>query len=44
MLPLMAANAPTSATAAYTMLLTNRVPGLVSDEKKVARREYPASF
>ena len=36
-------SAPVSATAAYTTLLTKRVQGLVSEEKKIALSEQAAS-
>ena len=38
--PPIAENAPATATAAYTRLLTNLVDGLVIDEKNIALKEY----
>ena len=40
LMPLIAENAPTIATLAYTRLFTNLVEGLVIDEKKIALSEY----
>ena len=39
----MTLSAPTSATPAYTTLLIKRVVGFVSEEKKMARRDFFSS-
>ena len=43
MCPARADSAPVSATSAYTTALTNRVAGLVMEEKNVARMEQVLS-